>query len=72
MDELVTYGILAVALFYAIIAGIAGGVLYGLSILITALITGDCTLVVQLLLAVIILASSYGGAGLLLAKLGII
>ena len=72
MDDLVTYGVLAVVLFYIIIAGIAGGVLYGLSILINALITGDYTPVVQPLLAVIILASAYGGAGLLLAKLGII
>jgi hypothetical protein len=72
MDELVTYGVLAVALFYIIIAGIAGSVLYGLSILITALITGDYTPVVQPLLSVIILASAYGGAGFLLAKLGII
>jgi hypothetical protein len=72
MDDLVTYGVLAVVLFYIIIAGIAGGVLYGLSILINALITGDYTPVVQPLLAVIILASAYGGVGLLLAKLGII
>jgi hypothetical protein len=72
MDDLVTYGVLAVVLFYIIIAGIAGGVLYGLSILINALITGDYTPVVQSLLAVIILASAYSGAGLLLAKLGII
>lgn len=72
MDELVTYGIIAVILFYIIIAGITGGVLYGLSILITALITGDYTPVVQLLLVVIIPASAYVGAGLLLAKIGII
>jgi len=72
MDDLITWGICAVALFFIIIIGIAGGVLYGFSIVIAALITGNYTPVVQPLRAVILLLLAYGGVGLLLAKLGII
>jgi hypothetical protein len=72
MDDLITWGICAVALFFIIIIGIAGGVLYGFSMVIAALTTGNYTPVVQPLRAVILLLLAYAGAGLLLAKLGII
>lgn len=47
MDDLVRYGVLAVALFYVILAGIAVGVLYGLYILAMAFVTGNYTTVFQ-------------------------
>ena len=72
MDELVTFGVLAVALFFIIVACVAGGVLYGLYVVVTAIINGNYTTVVQLLLFLIVLTLAYGGAGILMVKLGII
>lgn len=72
MDDLVTCGVLAVALFYLIIAGIAAGAVYGLYILVVTLIAGNYPGVIQPLLIIGILALVYRGAGALLQKLGII
>jgi hypothetical protein len=72
MDDLVTCGVLAVALFYLIIAGIAAGAVYGLYILVVTLIAGNYPVVIQPLLIIGILALAYWGAGALLQKLGII
>jgi hypothetical protein len=72
MDELISYGVLAVALFLIIVTCIAGGVLYGLYMVVTAIITGNYTTVVQPLLFLIVLTLAYGSAGILMVKLGII
>jgi hypothetical protein len=72
MDELITYGVLAVTLFFIIVACITGGVLYIFYMVVTAIITGNYTTVVQPLLVLIILTLAYGGAGILMVKLGII
>jgi hypothetical protein len=69
MDDLITCGILAVALFFLMISGIMGGLLYCMYIVITALITGNYTRLVWPLLVIVILVLSYGITGVLLAKL---
>jgi len=72
MDDLITSGVLAVALFYLIIAGIAAGALYGLYLLVVTLMAGNYAVVLQPLFNMGILALAYLGAGALLQKLGII
>lgn len=72
MDDLITCGVLAVALFYLIIAGISAGAVYGLYIMVVTLIAGNYQVVLQPLLIIGILALAYWGAGALLQKLGII
>jgi hypothetical protein len=72
MDNLITCGVLAVALFYLIIAGIAAGALYGLYLLVVTLMAGKYAVVLQPLFMMGILALAYLGAGALLQKLGII
>ncbi len=72
MDDLITYGVCAIALFYLIVACIVGSVLYGLYMIVTAFISGNYTPIVQPLLGVMLLLLAYGGAGILLAKLSII
>ena len=72
MDDLITCGVLAVALFYLIIAGIAAGALYGLYFLVVTLMAGNYAVVLQPLFIMGILALAYWGAGALLQKLGII
>lgn len=72
MDDLVRYGVLAVALFYVILAGIAAGVLYGLYILAMAFVTGNYTTVFQALPPLVILVLIYGVTGRILKRQGII
>jgi hypothetical protein len=72
MDDLITCGVLAVALFYLIIAGIAAGALYGLYVLVVTLMAGNYAVVLQPLFIMGIFALAYWGAGALLQKLGII
>jgi hypothetical protein len=72
MDDLVRYGVLSVALFYVILAGIAAGVLYGLYILAMAFVTGNYTTVLQVLPLLVILVLIYGVTGRILKRRGII
>lgn len=72
MDNLVRYGVLAVALFYLSIAAIAAGVLYGLYILALACATGNFAPVITALPPVIAFACAYGLTGLVLKKMDII
>jgi hypothetical protein len=72
MDDLVRYGVLSVALFYVILAGIAAGVLYGLYILAMAFMTGNYTTVLQVLPPLVILVLIYGVTGHILKRRGII
>ena len=72
MDNLITCGVLAVALFYLIIVGIAAGALYGLYFLVVTLMAGKYAMVLQPLFMMGILALAYLGAGALLQKLGVI
>ena len=72
MDDLVQYGVLAVALFYVILAGIAAGVLCGLYILTMAFVTGNYTMVLQALRPLVILVLIYWVAGCILKRRGII
>ncbi len=72
MDDLVRDGVLAVALFYVILAIIAAGVLYGLYILTMAFVTGNYTTVLQALTPLVILVLIYGVAYLILKRREII
>jgi len=72
MDNLISWGVLAVALFFLVIAGIAAGVLYGFYIITVALMAARYTVVLQSILIIVLFALLYGGAGFLLIKLGII
>ena len=72
MDDLVGYGLLAVALFYLCIAGIAAGVLYGLYYLTLAFFSGNYSTVIGILIPVIALGVIYGVAYLVLKRRGIL
>jgi hypothetical protein len=72
MDELVQYGVIAVALFYVILAGIAMGILCGLYIFTMAFITGNYTIILQVLWPFAILVIIYSIAGCILKRRGII
>jgi hypothetical protein len=72
MDDLVRYGVLAVALFYLCIAGIAAGVLYGLYSLALAFFSGNYSTVIGILIPVIALGVIYGVAYLVLKRRGIL
>ena len=72
MDDLVGYGVLAVALFYLCIAGIAARVLYGLYSLALAFFLGNYSTVIGILIPVIALGVIYGVAYLVLKKQGIL
>jgi hypothetical protein len=72
MDNLISWGVLAVALFFLVIAGIAAGVLYGFYIITGALMAARYAVVLQSVLIIVLIALVYGGAGFLLKKLNII
>lgn len=72
MDDLVRYGVLAVALFYGILAGIAAGVLYGLYILAMAFVTGNYSTLIGVLIPLMVLGFIYGVVYLILKRLGIL
>jgi hypothetical protein len=72
MDNLISWGVLAVALFFLVIAGIAAGVLYGSYIITVALMAARYAMVLQSFLIIVLIALVYGGTGFLLIKLGII
>jgi hypothetical protein len=72
MDNLISWGVLAVALFFLVIASIAAGVLYGSYIITVALMAARYAMVLQSFLIIVLIALVYGGTGFLLIKLGII
>jgi hypothetical protein len=72
MDSLIVYGILAVAVFYLVIAGSAVVVMYGAYVLVMAVITGNITPVVDPALVIGMFALTYGCIGLVLAQLRVI
>ena len=72
MDDLVRYGVLAVALFYGILAGITAGVLYGLYILAMAFVTGNYATVFVILIPLMVLGFIYGVVYLILKRFGIL
>ena len=72
MDDLVGYGVLAVALFYLCIAGIAAGVLYGLYSLALASFSGNYSTVIRILIPLMVLGVIYVVAYLVLKRRGIL
>jgi hypothetical protein len=72
MDSLIAYGILAVAVFYLIIAAGAAALVYGAYLLFMVVVTGNISPVVDPAVIIIILTLTYGCIGGVLARLRVI
>lgn len=72
MDSLIAYGIVAVAVFYLVIAAGAAVLVYGAYLLFMAVLTGNITPVAGPAAIIGILALTYGCIGGVLAHLRVI
>jgi len=72
MDDLIIFGVLAVAIAYLVIVGFAIGVIYGLYLLITAITMGDFTFLLKILVFGGLIGFAYGCIGIILSKIGVI